>query len=421
MTNTCVNCGNELRAGAKFCLQCGTKQPEGMPQQSVQAQPPQMQPPQMQAVPQPSQMEPPHGGTVCVNCGNTLRAGAKFCLQCGTKQPEGAPQPSMTAPPQPENKQPSLTRAPELSGQSAAMQQRPPQPAQVQTPIPAQGMPQSPVQPAAVPPVQPAAMAQNAMRGMAGPGMQAAFFQLQGQLNASAMPGEIALGEFGNTATNAMNMARGAAGAMRGAAGAVRGMANGQDKKDTVKAFVSAGILAFVWVVQIILARKGIDNPLTKIGNFLTFGKGGLNRNIIGLAGGILGKGIVATALVSVVCNARSIGSGFKRMFKGSDSGSIVLALIGGAVAILLYWFFTGNMKATGMMAAFSGVVVAASSLGSRGGIIYRGLSAITSKTVNGRKIPSHGKTKSLLTGISAGFVIAAAASAVISVIGLIS
>jgi ribosomal protein L40E len=47
----CVKCGAQLREGAKFCNDCGSKQ------EKIQ----------------------------CANCQNELIAGAKFCNECGTK------------------------------------------------------------------------------------------------------------------------------------------------------------------------------------------------------------------------------------------------------------------------------------------------------------------------------------------------
>ena len=73
----CPNCGNENPAGAKFCLNCGTK---------------------MEAAVCPDCGQPivpgakfclncgrKLGNEKCPNCGKDLVPGAKFCLECGTK------------------------------------------------------------------------------------------------------------------------------------------------------------------------------------------------------------------------------------------------------------------------------------------------------------------------------------------------
>lgn len=71
----CVQCGSELKPGAKFCTACGAKQPENEEK-------------------------------ICPNCGAALQAGARFCKNCGgpveTSQPEA--QPAQTAPQSPEKK-----------------------------------------------------------------------------------------------------------------------------------------------------------------------------------------------------------------------------------------------------------------------------------------------------------------------------
>lgn len=67
----CVNCGAELRPGARFCAKCGTQQP----------------------VPPPAAAQ---AGPKCVKCGAELRPGARFCAKCGTQQP--APSPAAARP-----------------------------------------------------------------------------------------------------------------------------------------------------------------------------------------------------------------------------------------------------------------------------------------------------------------------------------
>lgn len=54
---TCTNCGAEIPAGSKFCLQCGQK------------------------------VEVPKA-LYCMECGASLPIGAKFCMKCGTRRPE---------------------------------------------------------------------------------------------------------------------------------------------------------------------------------------------------------------------------------------------------------------------------------------------------------------------------------------------
>lgn len=60
----CVQCGSELKPGAKFCTSCGAKQPE-------------------------------QGADHCPSCGAALQPGAKFCKNCGSPV-QSAPQQAPT-------------------------------------------------------------------------------------------------------------------------------------------------------------------------------------------------------------------------------------------------------------------------------------------------------------------------------------
>lgn len=60
-TIACPNCGKPLRAGARFCGNCGATLPA----------------PARPAVP------PPPSATICPHCGKPIREGARFCGSCG--------------------------------------------------------------------------------------------------------------------------------------------------------------------------------------------------------------------------------------------------------------------------------------------------------------------------------------------------
>ncbi len=75
----CPHCGKPVRVGAKFCAACGKSiAPAALP---VQWPPgPATQPPQ------PGTLPPPQVQVYCKHCHQPLRAGAKFCAKCGTRQ-----------------------------------------------------------------------------------------------------------------------------------------------------------------------------------------------------------------------------------------------------------------------------------------------------------------------------------------------
>ena len=78
---TCAKCGAALPEGAKFCLECGEKVAPAVPAGSVVC------PSCGTTVPQ-GKFCPECGHkfvTSCPKCGNQVPAGAKFCLECGEK------------------------------------------------------------------------------------------------------------------------------------------------------------------------------------------------------------------------------------------------------------------------------------------------------------------------------------------------
>lgn len=78
--NKCPNCGNELPANAKFCLECGTKIEQIAPNEMI--------------CPACGKKTPKGKFCIecgaplankCPNCGAEVPQGGKFCLECGTK------------------------------------------------------------------------------------------------------------------------------------------------------------------------------------------------------------------------------------------------------------------------------------------------------------------------------------------------
>ena len=219
------------------------------------------------------------------------------------------------------------------------------------------------------------------------------------------MPGEIDLGIFGDTVSNAVNMAR---------QGAVQAGNIASVSKETgfrkATAFISSIALAIVWIIQLVWIKNGVDNPIAKLTEWLTFARGGLNRSFFGGIGGIIGKGVFASALAGIV--GGGIGTsvaGLKRSFSVDNlqKNTAGYTFIGWGISFVLYQIFTGNGSFAGVMAAVSGMLVAARSAGGGAGLLFGFARSVTSKKQGNTKQVRNEALTALLGGITMGFAIA--------------
>lgn len=231
---------------------------------------------------------------------------------------------------------------------------------------------------------------------------------------ASAAAGEAALGSYGD-----------------GPAGAISGVIPGPSKvivtglkslftsigssfKDP-KRLIPAFVLTAVWLVLNILQACGINPVPTRILSFLTFANGGMSGGFFGAIGGIIGKGIFAGALVSLIGLFTRKG-GEKRSFKDTVKGAFGVSLgtlwpyiCGIGAAMLLYLFISGGATRISFMGGIAASFLAARAALS-GGFLRRLLGSFTKS-----KSPSHPNVSGLTRGLSVGF----AASALIGLSGV--
>lgn len=181
------------------------------------------------------------------------------------------------------------------------------------------------------------------------------------------------------------------------------------------KKLIPAFILAGVWLTLNILRAFGIEPLPVRMLSFLTFANAGTSGGIAGAVGGIVGKGVFAYALVSLIGLFTRKG-GEKRRFVDTLKGAFGVTLetlwaylCGIGAAMLLYLFISGGSTRT----AFAGGA-AASFLAARAalnnGFLKRLLGSFTKS-----KSPSHPNVSGLIRGLSVGF----AASALIGLSGI--
>ena len=292
---------------------------------------------------------------VCPKCGNKLADNAKFCNKCGN--PAGSV-------PDPE-----------------AVNNDPP----VKTP-----------------------QAQAAVQSA--PAAQAFLY------GAPALSGETAYGTDGNTAADAASGVIPGPGRVIGTGIKRLFTSIGSAFRDP-RRLIPAFVLAAVWLVLNILQACGIDPIPAKILSFLTFGNGGMSGGFPGAVGGIIGKGIFAGALVSLIGLFTRKNKGEKRSFKdtflgafGVSSDSLWAYLTGIGAAMLLYLFISGGAARISFMGG-----IAASFLAARAALNNGFLRQLFGSFSSKGKEKAGPGAAGIIRGMSVGF----AASALIGLSGV--
>lgn len=287
----------------------------------------------------------------CPKCGNKLPDIAKFCNKCGN--PVGVVPTHQTV-----NKQPSAQTPPmKTPAQNASVQH---------------------------------ATAPQAFR-----------------FSALNVYGEAAYGTIGNAAMSAVSNAIPGPGKVIGTSVKQFFTSIGAAFKSP-KRLIPAFVLAVVWLVLNILQACGINPIPTKILSFFTFANGGMSGGVIGAIGGILGKGIFAGALVSLIGlfsrkggGKRSLGDTLKGAF-GVSLDTLWAYLAGIGAAMLLYLFISGGATRISFMGGIAAAFLAARA-GLSGGFLKNLLGSFTKS-----KSPSDPNVQGLIRGLSVGFGAAA-------------
>ncbi|MBQ3724094.1 MAG: zinc-ribbon domain-containing protein [Oscillospiraceae bacterium] len=227
------------------------------------------------------------------------------------------------------------------------------------------------------------------------------------RFNAPSVSGETAYGTIGNAAMSAVSNAIPGPGKVIGTSVKQFFTSIGAAFKDP-KRLIPAFVLALVWLILNILQACGINPRPIKILSFFTFANGGMSGGVIGTIGGILGKGIFAGALVSLIGlfsrkggAKRSFGETLKGAF-GVSLDSLWAYLTGIGAAMLLYLFISGGATRISFMGGIAAAFLAARAA-LNNGFLRQLLGSFTK-----RKSPSDPNVQGLIRGLSVGFAASA-------------
>ena len=174
------------------------------------------------------------------------------------------------------------------------------------------------------------------------------------------------------------------------------------------KYLILAVLMALVWIVP--GSMRDSSSALVKFLSWLTFAKGGFDRDGLWTLGGIVGKSVVGVTLCSFFTGGipkafKGLGAAFTRT---SGKKSILALIAGFFTGIIGYFSFVGFDAAdiTTSMAGISGALLSFEALGGRSGMLYDIAESLTSKKIDGIRMAQDGKANSLLTGLSFGFLL---------------
>ena len=207
---------------------------------------------------------------------------------------------------------------------------------------------------------------------------------------------------------------------LQGLMGLFRGFGSAiKDKKRLIPAL----ILALIWFILTLLPSLGINPTPVRWLSFLTFAGGGTSNGITGLVGGIVGKGVFAYFLFSLVAPSSrgqrplsGIGSGLKQFFPAIGAkkpAQFALLLLGAGAALVGFNFMAGNVSLQNSMVGIAALLLSIRALSGRAGFLRRFIGALVAKkTAEGKTIDASAINR-MIAGMTAGFTLAVLLSAV--------
>jgi len=174
-------------------------------------------------------------------------------------------------------------------------------------------------------------------------------------------------------------------------------------------------VLGLVWLVLALLGSFGINPLPVRILSFLTFAQGGMFGGVLGAAGGILGKVVVAAFLNAAIVPLfqkkapfSGIVGGIKDFFGGLAVKSItaVAPLLGGVgVSLLLYAFMNNTQSLQNSMVGIIAFVMLLQNLGRQGGFLW-GLAFSAANSLSKGRTPSYVGVTRCISGMTLGFAL---------------
>lgn len=175
------------------------------------------------------------------------------------------------------------------------------------------------------------------------------------------------------------------------------------------KYLIPAISLAVIWLVTNILNVCHINPTIIKILRAVTFADAGVSSNPVKFIGGVIGKGMYASALYAVINFFKNKGKtakqpffeSLKQSFSFKPAGAFIY-LLGVGIAPFIMLFMAGRLSIMSVGGGVAATIIAAKNAVS-GGIISKFVNLCVSKC---KKLAPEFITKNFMSGMTAGMAL---------------
>lgn len=182
-----------------------------------------------------------------------------------------------------------------------------------------------------------------------------------------------------------------------------------KDKKTLIPVIV----LSVIWIILNVLQQLRINVFPISLLSFLTFAEGGVSNNIFHIIGGLLGKGIFAYFVSSIIFPLfkkqnplNNISTSIKNKISNLKnlSSKLTPILIGLSVSLIFYNFLAGHVTPMKSMAAIACGILSLGAIEKSNGFVFRLIQSVLNqiKAIANKRFA----LQDIMTGISFGFII---------------
>lgn len=144
------------------------------------------------------------------------------------------------------------------------------------------------------------------------------------------------------------------------------------------KRLIPVIVLSVVWILTMLLPACGVNPGIIKVLGFLSFAEAGMSNNVFRIIGGVIGKGMFATALYTLINMIKYRKSATKIPFKDKikqtfsvNLDSLWDYLLGAGIASFLFLFMAGRVTSWSFMGGVAATFLTVKNI-LRGGFLSR-------------------------------------------------